>query len=160
MRAADARAGVAPEPRPRVAAPALGFSRRAFIKAGGALISASLLRSLRSAPQSSARVAIIGAGISGLTAALTLGDQGIPSVIFESSDRIGGRMHSNTTTWTNSMTSEWCGEFINSNHVTIRSLANRFGLPLQNVNAADPAGSVNTDFFQARITSMRRRLRT
>jgi monoamine oxidase len=148
MRAADARAGVAPEPRPRVAAPALGFSRRAFIKAGGALISASLLRSLRSAPQSSARVAIIGAGISGLTAALTLGDQGIPSVIFESSDRIGGRMHSNTTTWTNSMTSEWCGEFINSNHVTIRSLANRFGLPLQNVNAADPAGSVNTDFFQ------------
>jgi len=46
------------------------------------------------------------------------------------------------------MTSEWCGEFINFNHWTIRALAHRFGFALQNVTAADPPGSVNTDYFQ------------
>jgi len=144
MRASGAHTEVAPRP----SAPAAGFSRRTFIKTGGALFSASLLRSRAAAPRGSARVAIVGAGISGLTAALTLADQGIPSVIFESSERIGGRMHSNTTTWTNAMTSEWCGEFVNFNHWTIRALARRFGFALQDVTAADPTGSVNTDFFQ------------
>jgi len=126
---------------------AAGFSRRTFLKAGSGLAAASLLGTSRAAPQS-AQVAIVGAGIAGLTAALTLADRGITSVIFESSERIGGRMHSNTTTWTNGMTSEWCGEFINSNHLTIRALARRFGLALQDVNAADPPGSVDTNFFQ------------
>jgi monoamine oxidase len=124
------------------------FSRRSFLKVGGALLSAPLLSTRARAQQPTARVAIVGAGIAGLTAALTLADQGISSVIFEASDRIGGRMHSNTTTWSYGMTSEWCGEFINSDHLTIRALAQRFGLPLQNVNAADPPDSVETNYFQ------------
>ncbi|KUI24711.1 monooxygenase [Mycobacterium sp. IS-1742] len=40
--------------------------------------------------QSSPRTAIIGAGISGLTAAKMLKDYGVPHTTFESSDRIGG----------------------------------------------------------------------
>jgi monoamine oxidase len=40
-------------------------------------------------------VAIVGGGIAGLTAALTLDDAGVASKVFEASpDRIGGRMHS------------------------------------------------------------------
>jgi oxygen-dependent protoporphyrinogen oxidase len=40
------------------------------------------------------RIAIVGAGIAGLTAAHRLKRTGLDSVIFESSERPGGRMHS------------------------------------------------------------------
>ncbi|HZO72629.1 MAG TPA: NAD(P)/FAD-dependent oxidoreductase [Ktedonobacteraceae bacterium] len=74
------------------------------------------------------RIAIVGAGIAGLNAALTLQDAGLSCDIYEASDRIGGRMHSDTTTWTDGMVSEWCGEFIDGDHETIRRLIKRFGL--------------------------------
>lgn len=74
------------------------------------------------------RIAIVGAGIAGLNAALTLQDAGLPCSIYEASNRVGGRMHSDTTTWTNGMVSECCGEFIDSDHETIRQLIKRFGL--------------------------------
>src|SRR5205809_842142 len=74
------------------------------------------------------RIAIIGAGISGLNAALTLQDAGLACSIYEASNRIGGRMHSDTTTWADGMVSEWCGEFIDSDHRTILHLIERFRL--------------------------------
>lgn len=74
------------------------------------------------------RIVIVGAGIAGLNAALTLRDAGLPCSIYEAADYIGGRMHSDTTTWADGMVSEWCGEFIDSDHETIRQLITRFGL--------------------------------
>ncbi len=74
------------------------------------------------------RIAIVGAGIAGLNAALTLQDAGLSCSIYEASNRIGGRMHSDTTTWGDGMVSEWCGEFIDSNHETMHQLIKRFGL--------------------------------
>src|SRR5215470_13714069 len=74
------------------------------------------------------RIAIAGAGIAGLNAALTLQDAGLSCSIYEASDRIGGRMHSDSTTWEDGMVSEWCGEFIDSNHTTLHHLIKRFGL--------------------------------
>jgi monoamine oxidase len=74
------------------------------------------------------RIAIVGAGIAGLTAALTLQDAGLSCSIYEASDRIGGRMHSDTTTWADGMVSEWCGEFIDADHETLHQLIKRFGL--------------------------------
>lgn len=44
-------------------------------------------------------IAIIGAGIAGLTTALTLQDAGFASMLYEASERLGGRIHSDTTTW-------------------------------------------------------------
>jgi len=44
------------------------------------------------------RIAIVGAGIAGLTAALTLQDAGLSCSVYEASNRIGGRMHTDTTT--------------------------------------------------------------
>ena len=76
------------------------------------------------------RVAIVGAGIAGLNAALTLQDAGLSCTLYESSHFIGGRMHSDTTTWDDGMVTEWCGELIDSEHETIRRLATRFGLQL------------------------------
>lgn len=93
------------------------------------------------------RIGIVGAGIAGVVAALTLHDAGVPCSVYESSGRIGGRMHSNRNFWADGQTSEWCGEFIDTDHVVIRSLARRFGLPLADVNAADPPGSVDTNYF-------------
>ena len=74
------------------------------------------------------RIAIVGAGIAGLNAALTLQDAGLSCSIYEASDRIGGRMHSDAITWEDGMVSEWCGEFIDSDHETIHRLIRRFGL--------------------------------
>ncbi len=74
------------------------------------------------------RIAIIGAGIAGLNAALTLQDAGLACSIYEASNRIGGRMHSDTSTWADGMVSEWCGEFIDGDHRTILQLIERFRL--------------------------------
>lgn len=74
------------------------------------------------------RIAIVGAGIAGLNAALTLRDAGLSCDLYEASTRVGGRMHSDASTWADGMVSEWCGEFIDSDHTTIHQLVARFGL--------------------------------
>jgi monoamine oxidase len=74
------------------------------------------------------RIVIIGAGIAGLNAALTLRDAGLKYSIYEASDHIGGRMHSDASTWANGMVSELCGEFIDSDHQTLLHLIERFKL--------------------------------
>jgi monoamine oxidase len=74
------------------------------------------------------RIAIIGAGIAGLNAALTLQDAGIACSIYEASNHIGGRMHSDTTTWTDGLVSELCGEFIDNDHQALLHLIERFKL--------------------------------
>jgi monoamine oxidase len=40
------------------------------------------------------RIAIVGAGIAGLTTALRLRDAGISAILYDSASRVGGRMHS------------------------------------------------------------------
>ncbi|GHO97583.1 hypothetical protein KSF_076310 [Reticulibacter mediterranei] len=74
------------------------------------------------------QIAVVGAGIAGLNATLTLQDAGLSCTIYEASHRIGGRMHSDTRTWTDGMVSEWCGEFIGTDHETMHQLIKRFGL--------------------------------
>src|SRR5215469_10704172 len=96
------------------------------------------------------RIAIVGAGIGGLNAALTLQDgtnkvQPYASTIFEAASYVGGRMHSDTTSWANGQVSEWCGELIDTDHTTIINLAKRFNLSLTDLLAAQPAGS--TDLY-------------
>ena len=72
------------------------------------------------------RIAIIGAGIAGLNAALTLQDAGLTCHIYEASNRVGGRMHSDSSTWADGLVSEWCGEFIDGDHRTILQLIERW----------------------------------
>lgn len=80
-----------------------------------------------------ASIAIVGAGMAGLNAALTLQDGGFSSIVYEASDRVGGRMHSDTTSWADGMVTEWCGEFIDSDDETLHRLIARFGLPTSNL---------------------------
>lgn len=79
------------------------------------------------------RIAIVGAGIAGLNAALTLQDAGLSCTLYEASNRLGGRMHSDAITWADGMVSEWCGEFIDADHATIHQLIKRFGLHTVNL---------------------------
>jgi monoamine oxidase len=130
------------------------FTRREMLKTsglalGGLIFSRGLAyaRPHATSGAASPRIGIVGAGIAGLTAALTLQDSGLPCSIYESSGRIGGRMHSNHSFWQDGQTSEWCGEFIDSDHVVIINLARRFGLTLSDVNAAEPPHSQDTNYF-------------
>jgi monoamine oxidase len=127
------------------------YSRRRMLQASGlalgGVLAAGSLRAQSFSKATAARIAIVGAGIGGMVAALTLQDAGVPCEVFESSSRLGGRMHSNSSFWADGQTSEWCGEFIDSTHVTLRSLAARFGLQLVDVNAADPRNSQDTNYF-------------
>src|SRR5712691_6703049 len=112
------------------------LTRRDFLKVTGATVGAAafagpvaaLAATGSRSVQQQGRIAIIGGGISGLNAALTLQDAGITSTVYEASGRVGGRMHSDTTSWLNGQTSEHCGELIDSGHKTILGLASRFKL--------------------------------
>jgi monoamine oxidase len=131
-------------------------SRREFIKVTGAAVGAAAvsgpIAALAATPP---RIAIVGAGIAGLNAALTLQDAGIGSTVYEASNRVGGRMHSDspltnpdgTSTWENDQTSEHCGELIDSGHKTILKLANRFNLPTVDLIGAEPTQSSETYYF-------------
>src|SRR5262245_11983190 len=60
-------------------------SRRAVIVGAGAAAGALMLP--RVARAASPRIAVVGAGISGLSAALTLADAGVASTVYEASGR-------------------------------------------------------------------------
>lgn len=92
-------------------------------------------------------VAIVGGGIAGLTCALKLADRGIASTVYEASGRAGGRMFSNNSYWSQGQVSEWGGELIDTGHATIQALAKRFGLPLDDLHAAEPSNSHDTYRF-------------
>ncbi len=105
-------------------------SRRQFVAGAAAVATSAAFQAAAFAAPSKTRIAIVGAGIAGLNAALTLQDAGIASTVYEVSNRIGGRMFSATSIWADNQVSEWCGELIDSDHETIIGLARRFGLPL------------------------------
>ena len=126
----------------------LSLTRRDFLKVSGATVGAAALGgALGVFAAQTPRIAIIGGGISGLNAALTLQDAGYASTVYEASGRVGGRMHSDTTSWLNGQTSEHCGELIDSGHKTILGLANRFNIPRVDLLGAEPIHSTDTDYF-------------
>ncbi len=124
-------------------------SRRAVLQSIGAAGGAALASRASFARAAAApRIAIVGGGIAGLNAALTLADAGYPSTVYEASSRVGGRMHSNTTSWADGQVSEWCGELIDSGHTTLLGLARRFGLAVVDYIGAQPPGSSDTLYFR------------
>jgi monoamine oxidase len=130
----------------RLGAP-VRIERRAFLRGLGATAAALAGGVPRFARGDAPSVAIVGAGIAGLTAALVLRDHGVTPTVYEASTRIGGRMHSESAFWVDGQTSEYCGELIDTDHVTIRTLAQRFGLTLDDVNAAQLPGATSVQYF-------------
>jgi len=150
--------------RPADGAPTLGdrpgrvVSRRGLLRMGGAFgVSAALAAcTTRSSPAArgtrtgapaahGARVAVIGAGLAGTTAAYRLARSGVDVRLFEARDRIGGRC------WTargfaGGQTAEHGGEFIDTRHVHLRGLAAELGLQLEDLWAGWVDGSVSPNW--------------
>ncbi|MFF3604774.1 flavin monoamine oxidase family protein [Streptomyces sp. NPDC002463] len=132
-----------------------GLSRRTVlggIAAGVGLAAATSAGAARPARADTAPqpvIAIVGAGIAGLNAALRLADHGIASAVYEADTRVGGRMYSNPAGayWADGQVTEWGGELIDTGHTLMQNLAARFGLPLDDLRAAEPAGSTEVYRF-------------
>lgn len=122
-----------------------GVGRRKVLGALGAGAAVLGLPRVARAAAPQPKVVIVGGGIAGLACALKLADKGVSSTVYEASGRAGGRMFSNTSGyWADGQISEWCGELIDTGHKTMRKLAQRFDLPLDDLLAAEPAGSTET----------------
>lgn len=140
---ADQGSSAVPAPLPPV-------TRREFLAGAGTLLLGAALPGAAWADRRQPRIAIVGGGIAGLNCALTLDDHGVRSTIYEASPRLGGRMFSLTGYWDEGQVSEWCGELIDTGHKTIRGLAKRFGLPVDNLLEAQAPGSEDTFYFGGR----------
>src|SRR5215831_15147947 len=99
------------------------------------------------------RTVIVGAGIAGLNAALTLQDAGLACDVYEAADRVGGRIHSDATTWADGLVSEWCGEFIDADHAAMHGLIRRFGLHTRDLDRERAGRSQPLLYFFGRASS-------
>lgn len=123
-----------------------GLSRRALLAGLGAgALALGLPR--RSAARDAPRIAVVGAGLSGLCCALALADRGVAATVYEASERPGGRVFSNAGYFDEGQVSEWCGEFIDSDNPALHGLAARFGLTVDDLVAGAPDGAEETYRF-------------
>jgi monoamine oxidase len=77
-------------------------------------------------------IAIIGGGVAGLTAAYRLQAAGAKPVVFEASNRWGGRMFTQYDFY-KGMFCELGGELVDTNHEDLQTLAKELGVEIQNL---------------------------
>lgn len=127
------------------------LSRRRFLAdSGKTVLAGSLLPSLalpRFQRAIMPRIAIVGGGIAGLSALHYLKKGGLEATIYESSNRMGGRIFSVTDamgpgTWT-----EFGGEFIDTNHTDMWTLAREFGLEMIDYAQESEAKLIKEAFY-------------
>ncbi|MDY0060845.1 MAG: NAD(P)/FAD-dependent oxidoreductase [Myxococcota bacterium] len=148
------------------------LTRRGFL-AGSAAVAAGALIPWKlgcsSEPVGSkgkSRIAVVGAGIAGLSAALRLADAGVACTIYEASpETVGGRMLTDAGSakacgtchapkliredvpWEHGQVTDIFGELVDTNHETLIGLCERFQIPLVDMLGAQPAGSTETYYF-------------
>lgn len=130
-------------------------TRRQVLLGGAALAGAVSLPSPVRASGRRASIGVVGGGIAGLNCALTLADAGVDATVYEASARPGGRMFSNRNYFDQQQVTEWGGELIDTGHETIQGLAERYGLPLDNLLTAQPRGSDDVYFINGQYYSKR-----
>lgn len=155
------------EPAERWSGEAGQLGRRGFIKAssaaylGAPLLMASACTTSAARPDerpvepeptlkptlAPARVAIVGAGMAGLHCAYRLKLGGERAEVFEASSRVGGRMYSLRGHFAEGQVAELGGELIDSDHVTMRSLADELGIKLDDLFEGEPAGYHRDTYF-------------
>jgi monoamine oxidase len=124
-------------------------TRRELLKrttaAGVALAGASTVGRFAKAAYGAAQpsIAIVGAGLAGLTCGYRLKQAGLNAQIYEASGRIGGRCYSIRDF--SPLIAEHGGELIDQGHTQIRQLAQELGLNLDNLLQAQPSNT--EDFF-------------
>lgn len=124
-----------------------GLSRRRLLTGAGALAAGSAFPAAALAWRRPS-VAIVGAGLAGLNAALTLQSRGLEAQVFEAAGRVGGRVSTLENAFGRGLTLELGGEFINTDHADMIGLARRFGLQLfSRQSDFRSAGAPETAYF-------------
>lgn len=93
------------------------------------------------------RVAVIGAGLSGLTCALRLKQGGVRAQVFEASERTGGRVWTSGQGLAGGQVVELGGEFIDTGHRVLRNLIDELGLASDDLVAAQAGLRADTFWF-------------
>lgn len=122
-----------------------GMTRRGFLSAAGGLAAGAALAGTGclstedelgarvASLSSSARIAIVGAGLGGLACATQLRAKGVGSTLYEAADHVGGRQYSLTDPVRfPGQVVERGGELIDTAHKTLIGWARSFGLTLEN----------------------------
>lgn len=97
------------------------------VSSGGRIARAATLDAVKGSTD--VRIAIVGAGLAGLNAALQLQDLGVTATVYEARRRVGGRCHSITDPGTGYVL-DLGGSFVNTDHADMLTLLDRFDLPL------------------------------
>jgi len=122
-------------------------TRRDFIKLSGAALAALAFQPLMRASAAAPRIAVVGAGLAGLSAAYRLKQAGYTATVFEASPWVGGRCWSDRTFFNDGQIFEHGGELIDQGHTNIRQLASELGLTLDNLLSAETNGTEAFYYF-------------
>ncbi len=98
-----------------------------------ALPAPGLLRQALAAPSTQGGVAIVGAGLAGLSCAYQLAAKGMRATLYDAGTRVGGRCWSLRDVFPGQV-AERGGELIDTTHTTMRGYANAFGLALEDLS--------------------------
>src|SRR4051794_6325618 len=113
---------------------AVGLTRGALLAGGAAAVSAArFARPARAAAASPGTVAIVGAGLAGLTAAYRLRQHGVVAQVYEASGRVGGRCWTGRGAFADGQLYEHGGELIDNGHIQVKQLAQELGLDLDDL---------------------------
>lgn len=123
------------------AAEGVQFNRRSFLRLAAGAAAAPLLRG------QGRTVAVVGAGLAGLTCAYRLKRAGVTATVFEASQRTGGRCFTLRGAFESDQRVERGAELIDSDHDAIRKLAGELGLKLDNLLKAEKRGTAPSHYF-------------
>jgi monoamine oxidase len=128
-------------------------TRRQFLLASASLAAVACTVK-HPAPGEGPRIAVVGAGIAGLTAAYRLAQAGLRATVFDSWNRVGGRVFTARDRWRDRQLIELGGELIDTDHEAMHRLARELGLALDPL-LEPPASTVRYDtwYFGGRIVS-------
>jgi monoamine oxidase len=126
------------------------MSRREFLEAGtlaGVALTGvpDVMRRLRVI--TTPRIAIVGAGLAGLTCAYRLKQAGVVATVYEGNTRLGGRCWSLRGAFNEGQIAEHGGELIDQYHTEIRQLSQELGLNLDNLIDAEQNGTEPFYYF-------------
>jgi monoamine oxidase len=124
------------------------ITRRSFIRHSSQLLATgAAVQTLANCRSSHApNIVIVGAGLSGLTAAYHLEKAGLKVQILEAQGRVGGRIISANNLIADGITTEMGGEFIDSTHKDILTFCREFNLDLMDMKAASEKKLIGTDY--------------
>jgi len=115
----------------------------AAVAAGGALVGLPPVDAVGRIP----RIVIVGGGVAGLNAAYTLRKAGVRAIVYEASERTGGRIFTGRDVLAPGLTTELGGEFIDSGHAEMLALARELRLDLVDTHGAGEAALTPEVYF-------------